>query len=191
MDISSDYSTFYYNKRAHLQRSYHYEKVILDNNILLAFYFGSSNYIHNEIYVIQEVSAGSYFYSIFTEVSFIFITIVVYLNLFHFVQSKSKVMANKTWWRWLKYKINADCNLFTIPQLTKQIILFSGVITDLRMIMDLECWVNALSYSNCCVNAVIILNTNCINPKRNKGVNCPQTSSIKSSKFWTNTKSKS
>ena len=65
MDINSDYSTFCHNKRAHLQRNYHYEKVILDNDILLAFYFGSSNYIHNEIYVIQEVSAGSYFYSIF------------------------------------------------------------------------------------------------------------------------------
>ena len=35
----------------------------------------------------------------FMKASFIFITIVAYLNLFHFVQSKSKVMANKTWWR--------------------------------------------------------------------------------------------
>ena len=66
---SSNYCTcqnLYHNKRVNLQTIHHYENFILDNKTSLAFHFGNSNYIHNEIQVIQGVSSqANYFYSTF------------------------------------------------------------------------------------------------------------------------------
>ena len=125
------------------------------------------------------------------ELSFIFITILAYVYLFQSVQSMFRAITNER-------HGGADSNkrltlavtctyicllLFTIPQVAKQVIQFSGVIKDLKMIMYLEYWGNGPTYSNCYANAVIILYINHENHKRSKGINYSQNSPINSSKF--------
>ena len=108
-----------------------------------------------------------------TELSFIFITLVAYIHLFHFVRSQSSVIATKR-------HGGADLNkkltltvtytylcllLFTLPQVAKQVIVLrweKRMMGNLRkrMIVNLEYWGNVLSYSNCYANACIILYIN-------------------------------
>ena len=85
----------------------------------------------------------NFFTVMFMELLFIFITIVAYIYLFYFVRSKLRV---------IKYKRHGSADsikrltltvtytyicllFFTIPVVAKQVIRFSGIISDLRMMM--------------------------------------------------------
>lgn len=105
------------------------------------------------------------FIVLFTELSFTIITIVAYVCLFHLVPLKTRAMASKTHARADSNKIltlNLTCTyqcllLFTLQQVPMQIIQFSKAMKDLRMIINLKYWGNALSKSNCYANAILIL----------------------------------
>ena len=97
-----------------------------------------------------------------TELLFIFINLVPYINLFHFVRSNSRTTATKR-------HGGADLNkkltltvtytylcllLFTLPQVAKQVIVFGWekrVIVNLekRMMVNLEYWGYVLSHLLC------------------------------------------
>ena len=121
----------------------------------------------------KRYSQAVAFIVLFTELLFIFIIILAYIYLFYFARSKSREMTNK---RHGGTDLNKRLTLtvtytylclllFTIPQVPKQVIQFTGVIRDLRTNMHLEYWGNILSYSNCYTNAFIILY---INRKKHK-----------------------
>ena len=121
----------------------------------------------------KRYSQAVAFIVLFTELLFIFIIILAYIYLFYFARSKSREMTNK---RHGGTDLNKRLTLtvtytylclllFTIPQVAKQVIQFTGVIRDLRTNMHLEYWGNILSYSNCYTNALIILY---INRKKHK-----------------------
>ena len=121
----------------------------------------------------KRYSQAVAFIVLFTELLFIFIIILAYIYLFYFARSKSREMTNKRHGGTdLNKRLTPTVTytylcllLFTIPQVAKQVIQFTGVIRDLRTNMHLEYWGNILSYSNCYTNAFIILY---INRKKHK-----------------------
>ena len=110
-----------------------------------------------------------------TELSFIFITIVAYIYLFHYVRSKSRMVAKKRHGGAdlnKKLTLTVTCTflcllLFTLPQFVKLIIIFSGKVGDERMEMNLEYWGTILPYSNSYANALVILYNKRQNYERN------------------------
>ena len=117
-----------------------------------------------------------FYITLSTELSFIFITLVAYIHLFHFAQSKSRAIATKRQERAdLNKKLTLTVTytylcllLFTLPQVGTQVIAFAWeerMIVNLEkwMIVNLEYWCSVLPYSNCYANACIILYMNHIN----------------------------
>ena len=108
------------------------------------------------------------FILLLTELSFIFITIVAYIYLYHYVRSKSRAIANKRHGGAdlsKKLTLTIICTylcllVFTLPQLAKQVIHFTGSISDERIHVNLEYWCTILPHSNSYANALTILYIN-------------------------------
>ena len=115
------------------------------------------------------------FILLLTELSFIFITIVAYIYLYHYVRSKSRAIANKRHGGAdlsKKLTLTTICTylcllVFTLPLLAKQVIHFTGPISDGRINVNLEYWCTILPHSNSYANALLILYINRQNHKRN------------------------
>ena len=134
---------FIMTKKENLQTLYHYESfnwiiticlvLILVIVILVSLrHEPLKRHPHAIVYIVLS-----------TELSFIFIILVSYIHLFHFVRSKSRAIATKR-------HGGADLNkkstltvtysylcllLFTLPQVVKQVIVFGW---EKRMIVNLE-----------------------------------------------------
>ena len=99
------------------------------------------------------------------ELCFIFITIIAYVYLFHFVRSKSRVIENKK-----HGELNFNKTLimtitytyiclllFTLPHFVGFLIHFFIRTPDHIMLKNLQYWITILPYSNSYANAIIIL----------------------------------
>ena len=127
------------------------------NFVLIAFYI-IERILQPNFYVVPYILLSA-------EIYFNFITIVVYVYLFYFAQSKSQKITNK---RHCGINFNKKLMmtitytyicllLFTIPHFVGIVISFFSKTQDKRMLKNLHYWINTLVYSNSYVNAFIIL----------------------------------
>ena len=111
------------------------------------------------------------------EICFINITVVAYIYLFYFVQSKSRMIINKR-----HGGINFNKNLmmtttytsicllfFTLPHFVLIAIFHSGVVKDVQVSVNVLYWGIILPYSNSYANAFIILYFSCENRRARSG----------------------